>query len=82
LHELGSVGSLDHCFSLALGAGFRGTIAFPSSLRAFIGCFAEFIEVGDDRFYNQTLFPFSFGDFDYGCFECLDVTIGVEKLRF
>ena len=32
--------------------------------------------VGDDRFYDQTLFPFSFGNFDYDCFECLSVTIG------
>ena len=57
------------------------TIAFPSSLRASIGCFAKFVEVGNDRFYDQTLFPFGFGDFDDRCFECLGMTIGIEKLR-
>ena len=33
-------------------------------LGSLAGGFAEFVEVGDDRFHNQILFPFCFGDFD------------------
>jgi hypothetical protein len=62
--------------------GYSGVVWMSYQLRAFLWRFAKFVEVGDDRFYDQTFFPFCFGDFDDRCFDGLGVTIGIKKLVF
>lgn len=46
----------------------------------FIGCFAEFVEVGDGGDGEGIGFKLLFGDFDDGGFEGLGMAFGVEEL--